>query len=153
PPRLAHLRRLLVASEPFSRALARRWFDAMGGSHQIVHMLGQTECGGAYSARLLTEAGVRGDGRVPLNLPFAAFESRLEARGCDEHELLLGGLDGADTIITGSGPSERCQATSGEAPPGWYPTGDVFRLGDESALLFSRRIDDHAKLFGQMIDL
>lgn len=151
PPAPAALRRLLVASERLDPELLARWSRVCRTRHDLVHLWGQTETGGAVSAltipadRWPDDPGFRSAG-LPLAEPFPPFTACWPA-GPDPVELLLGGLDPKDGLLGDRGLDRGRFTGLG------YRTGDLFHRQPGGRLHYAGRLDQQVKLAGVRVDL
>lgn len=148
---LPALRRVLLASETVPASLVREWRAAVDVDHQVLHLYGQTEIGGAVSVLVDADELVSGTDRMPLALPFAPFTAHFDG-GTGPTELILGGVSREDGIIVNGRLSP---LAANQAIDPVHHTGDLFeRMADTNDLLLHRgRVDQRVKLLGVSVDL
>ncbi|MGV9679169.1 AMP-binding protein [Nocardia sp. NPDC003482] len=147
------LRRLLVASEVLPRALLTRWRAHCDHPHTLVHLYGQTETGGAFSALPDADHDTDEHGPLPLAAPFPPFHAHFDdgpAPGIGE--MILHGVDARDGLLADCrlrphpGLDNRC------GTPG-LRTGDLFRVRPDGRLSYQSRVDQQIKIRGIRVDL
>ncbi|WBC01100.1 AMP-binding protein [Micromonospora sp. WMMA1976] len=152
-PAPTELRRLLVASEPFTPAALRRWRQAVGTDHTVFHLYGQTELGGAVSAlRIPDQWTDDGTGRLPLAPPFAPFTALFDNRPEGPGELLVCGLAEQDGYLTEKGlDRSRYLAVAGDRTA--MRTGDLFSQSADGTMAYQGRADHEVKILGNRVDM
>ncbi|MBY3425247.1 AMP-binding protein [Rhizobium laguerreae] len=147
---LASTNRLIIASEVFPTNLFQRWNSVTSPTSEVFHLYGQTETGGAISARRLS---VDMDARSPLPVarPFAPFTIHAAAESDEICELMLSGIDAANGIVRKRHfqPHEYKRAHDGTSA---YPTGDLFRFKSGTDMEYVGRADWQLKILGKRID-
>ena len=147
------LRRLMVASETLTSALVTRWRRAVQVPHELVHLYGQTETGGAVSALRHADTVAPGSARLPLALPFQPFTPHFDEYPDGTAELLLAGLDPADGILSGNTLDRGRHDPAHPAGAGLHRTGDLFTRDPGGWLFFHGRADEQIKILGIRVDI
>ncbi|WP_309228158.1 AMP-binding protein [Streptomyces lunaelactis] len=159
--RLAHLRRLLVASEVFTPELLTRWTRVVTVDHNVFHLYGQTELGGAVSALAVSGPEApheesllrrRDDGLLPLARPRAPFRALFDDSAGASAELLIAGLDPSDGYLAPTGLDRSRYEHQRDGREHLYRTGDQFTRTDAQTMTFAGRSDTEIKILGIRVD-
>lgn len=155
----SRVRRLIVGGEDLKTAVARRVFDAFGGSAEVFNEYGPTEATVGCTIHRYDPRKDIGTS-VPIGLPADNVGIHVLDRAGNP---LPRGVKG-EICITGprvargyrNRPEETRQAFSLSSSPGgqrMYRTGDVGRWGGAGALEYFGRDDDQVKIRGVRIEL
>ncbi|HEY8207799.1 MAG TPA: amino acid adenylation domain-containing protein [Myxococcaceae bacterium] len=160
PPRLEHLRWLVVTGEALPPELCRAWLELYPGI-PVVNAYGPTECSDDVTHHVLREAPPARAMRVPIgrplpNLRVHVLDGRLEPVPVGVlGEVYVGGVAvGRGYLKDPGGTAKSFLPDPHASTPGarLYRTGDIGRLLPDGSIEFHGRRDHQVKIRGYRIE-
>ncbi len=143
------IKRLLVASEELTPMVLSRWRRVFELPHDIFHLYGQTESGGAVCAKQLSLSDER-EKTLPLALPFDPFKANVKDLRKGVGELRVAGFNAGDKVFS---LRQDYYAFTNSTEGRSLHTGDLFALSSSGELQYRGRKDNLVKILGVQVDI